>query len=156
MSTPIDPSAATPPSRDDVEAATHAAPPVHEPPPPPDAGEPMGAKDSGRPSMLGTSFRLTLVAGMLAGLILALLCQATFTQLWVSRDANGWTWFLTGVGGIAVGGALTLFLYGVSTDRTDTGPKRRGAADVSTEGEERRSQRRRRRNARELDGREAS
>jgi hypothetical protein len=136
--------------RDDAHAAEHAAPPVHEPPPPSDAGEPMGAKDAGRPPMLGSRFRRTMVIGMLAGLLLALLGQAVLSQLWVSRETNGWSWILAGIGGIAVGGALTLFIYGVSTDRTDTGPKRRGVADVSIEGEDRRSRRRRRRNARKL------
>ena len=114
---------------------------------PPDAGEPMGARDS-RPSMLGSRFRLTLAAGMAIGLALALLGHALLADSFVARNDNGWSWLLAGIGGVAVGGALTLFLYGVSTDRTDTGPKRRGRADVSTEGEDRRSRRRRRREAR--------
>lgn len=109
----------------------------------PDAGEPMGAAEAGRPAMLGRRFRLTVALGMLVGLTLALVGNALVTRLWISRDTSGWTWLITAIGGIAVGGALTLFIYGVSTDRTDTGPKRRGRADVTTEGEERRSRRRR-------------
>lgn len=108
----------------------------------PDAGEPMGAGDAGRPAMLGRRFRLTVLLGMIVGLTLALAGNALASHLWISRDTSGWTWLITALGGIAVGGALTLFIYGVSTDRTDTGPKRRGRADVTTEGEERRSRRR--------------
>ena len=95
--------------------------------------------------MLGRRFRMTLAIGALAGLVLALVIQVLLSQAFISRDTNGWTWFLTAIGGLAVGGALTLFFYGVSTDRTDTGPKPRGRADVSTEGEDRKSRRRRRR-----------
>ncbi len=138
---------ATPSPPDALEDATRPpTQPAHDLVPPPDAGEPMGAKDSERPSMLGTSLRRTMATGMLAGLILALLAHTLFSQLWISRDTNGWSWILAGIGGIAVGGALTLFIYGVSTDRTDTDrPKPRGRADVTTEGEDRRSRRRRRR-----------
>jgi len=82
--------------------------------------------------------------GMAIGLVVALLAHWIFAEQFFSRGTNGWSWLLAGIGGIAVGGALTLFLYGVSTDRTDTGQQRRGRADVSTEGEERRSRRRRR------------
>jgi|1185.fasta_scaffold06982_4 hypothetical protein len=110
---------------------------------PPDAGEPMGANDD-RPSMLGRRFRRTEFMGMAIGLVVALLAHWIFAEQFFSRGTNGWSWLLAGIGGIAVGGALTLFLYGVSTDRTDTGQQRRGRADVSTEGEERRSRRRRR------------
>jgi hypothetical protein len=134
---------ASTPSELDHEAAVQAAPPVHDPAPPGDAGEPMGAKNAGRPAMLGRGFRLTMATGMLAGLLIALLAHALIGHLWIARDSNGWSWLLTAIGGIAVGGALTLFLYGVSTDRTDTGAKRRGRADVSTEGEERKARRRR-------------
>jgi hypothetical protein len=81
---------------------------------------------------------------MAAGLVIALLGHWLFIEQFFGRDSNGWSWLLAAIGGIAVGGALTLFLYGVSTDRDDAGPKRRGRADVSTEGEERRSRRRRR------------
>lgn len=126
-------------------AAVPANPPADEPVPPPDAGEPMGASDPDRPSMLGSVFRRVELAGMAAGLVIALLAHWQFSHLFISRSTNGWSWVLAAIGGIAVGGALTLFIYGVSTDRTDTGPKRRGRAAVSTEGEERRSLRRRRR-----------
>ena len=85
---------------------------------------------------------------MTVGLALALFAHWLFAESWISRENNGWGWLLAGIGGVAVGGALTLFLYGVSTDRTDTGPKRRGRADVTTEGEDRKSRRRRRRAAR--------
>jgi len=107
----------------------------------------MGANDD-RPAMLGRRFRRTEFTGMAIGLVLALLAHWILADQFFSRNSNGWSWILAGIGGIAVGGALTLFLYGVSTDRTDTGPKRRGRADVSTEGEERRSRRRRRQAAR--------
>jgi hypothetical protein len=117
------------------------------PEPPPDAGEPMGARDD-RPSMLGKRFRQTELTGMAIGLALALLAHWVFAKQFFSRDTNGWSWLLAAIGGIAVGGALTLFSYGVSTDRTDTGPKPRGRADVSTEGEDRRSRRPRRRGPR--------
>jgi hypothetical protein len=93
--------------------------------------------------MLGRGFRVTELVGMLIGLTLALVGNDLMSRLWISRDTSGWTWPITALGGIAVGGALTLFLYGVSTDRTDTGPKPRGQADVSTEGEELRARRRR-------------
>jgi H+/Cl- antiporter ClcA len=86
---------------------------------------------------------MTLAMGAVVGLVAALVIQLLLSQVFISRDTSGWTWFLTAIGGIAVGGALTLFLYGVSTERTDTGPKPRGRADVSTEGEDRKSRRRR-------------
>jgi hypothetical protein len=108
----------------------------------PDAGEPMGANDA-RPTMLGRRFRQTEVIGMAIGLVLALLAHWLFSDQFFSRKTNGWSWVLAGIGGIAVGGALTLFIYGVSTDRTDTGPKRAGAADVTVDGEDRRGRRRR-------------
>jgi hypothetical protein len=116
--------------------------------PPPDAGEPMGASDD-RPSMLGRRFRQTELTGMAIGLAVALLAHWVFAKQFFSRDTNGWSWLLAAIGGIAVGGSLTLFIYGVSTDRTDTGPKRRGRADVSTEGEDRRTRRLRRSGPRE-------
>jgi hypothetical protein len=111
---------------------------------PPDAGEPMGANDD-RPAMLGKRFGQAEAIGMATGLVLALLAHWILADQFFSREANGWSWLLAAIGGIAVGGALTLFLYGVSTDRTDTGPKPHGRADVSTEGEDHRSRRRRRR-----------
>jgi hypothetical protein len=126
----------------DAEAtARRAKLPAQGPPPLPDGGAPMGARDD-RPAMLGRRFRLTEVVGMLIGLTLALVGNALISQLWISRDTSGWTWPITALGGIAVGGALTLFIYGVTTDRTDTGPKPRGRAAVTTEGEEHRSRRR--------------
>jgi hypothetical protein len=127
----------------DKATEVRTAPPPDEPPP--DAGEPMGADDD-RPSMLGKRFRQTELIGMAVGLVLALLAHLIFAEQFFGRDANdnGWSWLLAAIGGIAVGGALTLFMYGVATDRDDTGPKRRGQADVSTEGEDHRSRRRRR------------
>jgi hypothetical protein len=109
---------------------------------PPDAGEPQGAYDADRPAMLGRRFRLTLVTGMLIGLLLALGAHGLLVYLWYS--ANTWSWFIVGLGGLAVGGALTLFLYGAATDRTDTGPKEHGRADVQERGEWRRTLDRRR------------
>jgi len=133
---------AQPPSQDDGVTA----PPVHEPEPPSDAGEPMGAKNGDRPAMLGRRFRLTMAGGMVAGLIVALLGHQLLATTWRS---NGWSWLLAVIGGIAVGGALTLFMYGVSTDRTDTDPdKPHGQADVTAEGEWRRTKERRRRRIR--------
>ena len=114
-------------------------------PAPPDAGEPQGADDD-RPTMLGKSFRVVLVGGMLTGLVLALLGHALLSALWWNQS-NGWSWILVAIGGVAVGGALSLFMYGAATDRTDTGPKPRGQAAVSTEGEEHAEQERERRRA---------
>lgn len=129
----------------DDAAAVHANPPVEEADPPPDAGEPMGARDPDRPSMLGRAFRRMELRGMAAGLVIALLVHWQLSHLYISGHPNGWSWVLAAIGGTTVGGGVTLFLYGVMTDRTDTGPKRRGRAAVSTVGEERRSLRRRRR-----------
>jgi hypothetical protein len=121
-----------------------AAEPLEDDPAPPDAGEPQGADDD-RPAMLGKRFRLTLVAGMLIGLALALVAHALLTSFWY--DANGWSWAITAIGGTAVGGALSLFMYGAATDRSDTGPKPHGRAAVSEEGEEHAEQERQRRRA---------
>lgn len=144
METPEAPKATSPPPPARREEAVAAAPPPpRESQPPPDAGEPMGATD-GRPAMLGKRFRITLVSGMLAGLVLALVGHEALSFSWLGNKQSGWSWFITAIGGLAVGGALTLFGYGVSTDRTDTGPKRRGQADVTTEGEWSRTKRRRR------------
>jgi hypothetical protein len=135
-----------PPSQDEAVAA---APPVHEPEPPSDAGEPMGAKNADRPAMLGKRFRLTLAGGMVAGLIVALLGHLLIAHTWNGRNASGASWLLAIIGGLAVGGALTLFSYGVSTDRTDTDPKKpHGQADVTTQGEWSRTQERSRRRIR--------
>jgi hypothetical protein len=114
--------------------------------PPPDAGEPQGARDD-RPAMLGWRFAATLATGSLVGLVLALathwLITSTITD---STHPNDWSWALAAIGGIAVGGACTLFIYGTATDRDDaTGPKQRGQADVSERGEWRRTLSRRHR-----------
>lgn len=109
---------------------------------PPDAGEPQGAHDADRPDMLGKRFRLAVATGMLVGLVLALCAHAFLVYVWYT--ANTWSWFLVALGGLAVGGALSLFIYGAATDRTDTGPKRRGRADVEERGEWRRTLDRRR------------
>jgi hypothetical protein len=115
--------------------------PLKDDPAPPDAGEPQGADDD-RPTMLGKRFRLTLVTGMLAGLLIALVAHGLLVAFWYK--ANAWSWILVAIGGLAVGGALSLFMYGAATDRTDTGPKPHGRADVSERGEWRRTQERRR------------
>jgi hypothetical protein len=92
--------------------------------------------------MLGHTFRRTLAMGMLAGLVIALIAHAVLIAVWYS--ASSWSWFLVAVGGLAVGGALTVPLYGDATDRTDTGPKEHGRADVQERGEWRRTLDRRR------------
>jgi hypothetical protein len=116
------------------EVAHAKAPPADETNPPPDAGEPMGVKDA-RPAMLGRGFRRTELAGMLIGLVVALVAHGLLAQTWEGRMSNGWSWLLAAIGGIAVGGALTLFLYGVGTDRNDADDQPHGRADVSTQGE---------------------
>ena len=127
------------------EMAHAKAPPDDETHPPPDAGEPMGVRDE-RPPMLGRRFRRTELTGMAVGLVVALIGHGLLSQTWNSRTMNGWSWLLAGIGGIAVGGALTLFLYGVSTDRDDLDEdKPHGRADVSTRGEWQRTVERRRR-----------
>ena len=98
---------------------------------PPDGGEPQGSLDPDRPAMLGRRFQTTIAAGMLIGLVLALAAHWLLTSVWYS--ANGWSWFIVGLGGLAVGGALSLFLYGAATDRSGravcgTNPLRRGRA----------------------------
>jgi hypothetical protein len=109
---------------------------------PPDGGEPQGAYDGDRPAMLGRRFRRTLATGMLTGLVLALCAHALLVYFWYS--ASAWSWLIVGLGGLAVGGALTLSLFGVATDRTDTGPKEHGRADIQERGEWRRTLDRRR------------
>ena len=109
---------------------------------PSDGGEPQGASDSDRPAMLGPTFRRTLATGMLAGLVIAVVAHAVLMNVWYS--ANSWSWLLVALGGLAVGGALTLPLYGDATERTDTGPKEHGRADVQERGEWRRTLDRRR------------
>src|SRR3954470_15267975 len=101
----------------------------------PDAGEPQGANDD-RPTMLGRRFRLTVLSGSAIGLVLALVIHYLITQtVEDSTKFNGWSWALAAIGGITVGGALSLFTYGAATDRTDVGEHRRGQADVTTQGE---------------------
>lgn len=109
----------------------------------PDAGEPQGAKDD-RPSMLGRRFRQVIAMCMLIGLVVALCAHALMRNFSWYGYTSGWSWILAALGGLAVGGAFGLFLYGVSTDRSDTGAKPRGRADVTTQGEWRRTLRRRR------------
>ena len=121
----------------------HASLPREGERPPPDGGEPQGSRDPERPAMLGKRFRQTIAAGMLTGLVLALIGHAVLVAAWYD-GATLWSWFFVGLGGLAVGGAISLFLYGTATDRTDTGPHPRGRAAVSEEGEERRALRSRR------------
>jgi hypothetical protein len=111
----------------------------------PDAGEPQGADDD-RPTMLGRRFRLTLLTGGLIGLLLALAVHYLITQtVEDSTKFNGWSWALAAVGGFTVGTALSLFMYGAATDRSDLEHDlRRGNADVSSEGEWARTVQRRR------------
>ena len=94
----------------------------HEPAQPPDAGEPQGVRDPDRPPMLGKRFRLTIALGMLAGAALALCAHFILTRVWYS--ANGWSWFIVALGGMAVGGSLSSFIYGAATDTSDTGESR--------------------------------
>lgn len=110
---------------------------------PPDAGEPQGARDPDRPAMLGRRFRQTIATGMLTGLVLALCAHAALVYAWYGH-VSSWSWFLVGLGGLAVGGAISLFLYGTATDRSDAGAEPRGRADVSERGEWRRTLERRR------------
>jgi hypothetical protein len=93
--------------------------------------------------MLGKRFRETVVAGMLIGLVLALAGHALLINVWYG-DVSSWSWFVVALGGLAVGGAISLFLYGTATDRSDTGPHVRGRADVGERGEWRRTLDRRR------------
>ena len=118
----------------------------------PDAGEPQGSKD-GRPSMLGKRFRATLVAGSAVGVVLALATHYLITQtVEDSTKFNSWSWALAVIGGFAVGGACSLFIYGTATDRSDTAkPTVRGQADVSERGEWRRTIDRRRQRSRRKD-----
>jgi hypothetical protein len=122
------------------DAETPLAPPLNDEQPPPDAGEPQGSRDPERPAMLGKRFAQTIAGGMLVGLALALCAHAVLVEMWYGH-VSSWSWFLVGLGGLAVGGAVALFVYGTATDRTDTGPQPRGRADVSERGEWRRSRR---------------
>ena len=118
----------------------------------PDAGEPQGSRDD-RPSMFGKRFRATLAAGSAVGVVLALAAHYLITQtVEDSTKFNGWSWAFAVIGGFAVGGALSLFIYGAATDRSDTGkPTVRGRADVSERGEWRRTVDRRRQRGRRAD-----
>jgi hypothetical protein len=118
-----------------------------------DAGEPQGSRD-GRPSMLGKRFRATLVTGSAVGVVLALATHYLITQtVEDSTKFNSWSWAFAVIGGFAVGGACSLFIYGAATDRSDTDKLTvRGRADVSERGEWRRTlDRRRRRGSRQAD-----
>jgi hypothetical protein len=112
----------------------------------PDAGEPQGARDD-RPTMLGRHFRRTLLTGGVIGVLVALAGHYLITQtLEDSTKFNGWSWAFAAVGGFAVGGALSLFIYGAATDRSDLEHDlAQGTADVSQEGEWARTVSRRRR-----------
>jgi hypothetical protein len=90
--------------------------------------------------MLGRRFGMTEVIGMTAGLVIALVIHALFID-----RANGWSWAIFAVLGLAVGGASALFLYGTATDRSDAGGDQpHGRADVSERGEWRKTLDRRR------------
>jgi hypothetical protein len=103
--------------------------------------------------MLGKRFRATLVAGSAVGVVLALAAHYLITQtVEDSTKFNSWSWAFAVVGGFAVGGACSLFIYGTATDRSDTAePAVRGRADVSERGEWRRTMDRRRRRRRRTD-----
>jgi hypothetical protein len=111
----------------------------------PDAGEPQGADDN-RPTMLGRRFRQTILTGSAVGLALAIGIHFLITQtVEDSTKFNGWSWAFAAIGGITVGGAMSLFIYGAATDRDDVGEHGpAGQADVSTQGEWRRTVNRRR------------
>jgi hypothetical protein len=104
--------------------------------------------------MLGKRFRATLVAGSAVGVVLALAAHYLITQtVEDSTKFNSWSWAFAAIGGFAVGGACSLFIYGTATDRSDTDkPIVRGRADVSERGEWRRTKDRRRQRARRTDG----
>jgi hypothetical protein len=103
--------------------------------------------------MLGKRFRTTLVAGSAVGVVLALAAHYLITQtVEDSTKFNSWSWAFAVIGGFAVGGACSLFVYGTATDRTDTETlTRRGRADVSERGEWRRTLDRRRQRGRRTD-----
>lgn len=122
------------------DADTPPGPSLNDDQPPPDAGEPQGSRDRERPTMLGKRFAHTIEGGMLIGLAFALCAHAVLVETWYGH-VNAWSWFVVALGGLAVGGAVALFLYGTATDRTDTGPQPHGRADVSERGEWRRSRR---------------
>ena len=108
----------------------------------PDGGEPQGARDD-RPAMLGKRFRQSIAASMLIGLALALIGHALLQRFSWYGYAGGWSWLIVALGGLAVGGAFGLFVYGAATDRSDTGAEPHGRADVSEQGEWRKTLQRR-------------
>ena len=77
---------------------------------------------------------------MLIGLAFALVGARRARRAWYDGVTPG-VGSSSVLGGLAVGGAISLFLYGTATDRTDTGPHPRGRAAVSERGEWRRSRR---------------
>jgi hypothetical protein len=103
--------------------------------------------------MLGKRFRATLLAGSAVGVVLALGAHYLITQtIEDSTKFNSWSWAFAVIGGFAVGGACSLFIYGTATDRSDTDTFTvRGRADVSEQGEWSRTVARRRRRARRPD-----
>jgi hypothetical protein len=113
----------------------------------PDAGEPQSATldHSERPAMLERSFAKTILVGSVVGIVLALATHYLITQtVEDSTKFNSWSWAFAAVGGLTVGGACSLFIYGAATDRSDADqPIRRGQADVSERGEWRRTRERR-------------
>ena len=128
----------TPASLDSVEVRDEDRPP-------PDGGEPQGSRDPERPAMLGKRFAQTIVTGMLIGLVLAIGAHAALVATWYGH-VSAWSWALVALGGLAVGGAIALFLYGTATDRNDAGTAEpHGRAAVSEQGEWRRTLNRRER-----------
>ena len=97
--------------------------------------------------MLGKRFRMTLFLGMAAGLVLALVGHALLVDVWF-KGANGWSWVLAGIGGVAIGGSCALFVYGTATDTHDPHVQSGGRADVTEEGEVQRTLDRRARRGR--------
>jgi hypothetical protein len=118
----------------------------------PDVGEPQSSRD-GRPQMLSKRFRRVVMLGSAVGVVLAIGMHYLITQtVEDSTRYNGWSWAFAVIGGFAVGGACSLFIYGAATDRSDTENLTvPGRADVSVQGEWRRTVNRRRRRARGVD-----
>jgi hypothetical protein len=102
----------------------------------PDAGEPQGANDD-RATMFGRRFRRAVLTGGAIGVLVALAVHYLITQtVEDSTRFNGWSWAFAAVGGFTVGTALSLFIYGAATDRSDLEHELpRGNADVSPQGE---------------------
>ncbi len=75
---------------------------------------------SDRPPMLGKSFAKSILAGSLSGVVMAIAAHFLITNtIYDSESANNWSWVLAVVGGFAVGGALSLFIYGAATDTSE-------------------------------------